>query len=99
MRRSTFRWIGGWGNPMKGVIAHINENRGMVAVATEAGGFSIFELMGGDSVAINDVVRWGGDTPLGSATLVNETQGERFEVYFQNHHVGQHQLRQQLLYP
>jgi hypothetical protein len=84
---------------MKGVIVHINESRGMVAVATEAGDFSIFELTGGDSVAIDDVVRWNGDTPLGGATLVNDTQGERFEVYFQNHHVSRHQLRQQLLYP
>lgn len=65
---------------MKGVIAYINDSRGMVAVATEAGDFSIFELMGGE-------------------TIVNETQGERFEVYFQNHHVGRHQLRQQLFYP
>lgn len=30
---------------MKGLIAHINESRGIVAVATEAGDFSIFELI------------------------------------------------------
>ena len=71
----------------------------MITVTTETGDFYINELTGGDSVAVNGVVRWNGDTPLGGATLVNETKGERFEVYFQNHHVGRHQLRQQLLYP
>lgn len=55
---------------MKGVIAHINESRGMVAVATGAGDFSILELMGGDSVAVDDVVRWSGDAPLGSELTV-----------------------------
>ncbi len=43
---------------MKGIIFDINWNRGMVAVITEDGDFSIFELLGGDPAEKNDVVQW-----------------------------------------
>ena len=58
----------------------------------------MFEILGGNEVSVGDVVIWTGDTPLGRELLINQTSGERFEVYFQNHHVPQAQLRQQLLY-
>ncbi len=83
---------------MKGTITQINRIRGMVAVATESDGYSVFELLGGDSVELGDAVSWKDDTALGSEVLTNHTQGERYEVYFQNHHVNQQLLRQQLLY-
>lgn len=82
---------------MKGKIKYINPNRGMVAVLTEDGHYSIFELLGGDTVEEGDVVSWIDDTALGGEMLTNHTQGERFEVYFQNHYVLTSQLRQQLL--
>lgn len=82
---------------MKGIIKHINPNRGMVAVLTDEGQYSIFELLGGDTVDLGDVVSWRDDTALGGELLTNHTQGERFEVYFQNHYVLTSQLRQQLL--
>jgi len=83
---------------MKGKIFDINWNRGMVVVLTEEGDFSIFELLGGDPVERDDSVHWQDDTALGSEMLTNITQGESYEVYFQNHHVPKHQLKQQLLY-
>lgn len=81
---------------MKGVIQYINQQRGMVAVLTEDG-YSIFEIIGGYEVEVGDSVSWRDDTALGGEMLTNHTQGERYEVYFQNHHVHQSQLRQQLL--
>lgn len=84
---------------MKGVIRHINLSRGMVAVLTEDGSYSVFELLGGESVEIEDIVSWMNDTGLGGEQITNHTQNERFEVFFQNHCVPPYQLRQQLLYP
>lgn len=83
---------------MKGVIKHINASRGMVAVLTEDGNYSIFELLGSDSLEIGDVVSWKNDTDLDGEKIINHTKNKRFEVYFQNHNVHQNQVRQQLLY-
>ena len=44
-----------------------------------------------------DSVSWR-ETALGGEMLTNYTQGERYEVYVQNHHVHQSQLRQQTAY-
>ena len=82
---------------MKGSVRYINQQRGMVAVLTSEGSYSVFELLGGGSVGIGDSVSWRYDTALGSEQLTNHTQGERYEVYFQNHRVHSSQLRQQLL--
>ena len=83
---------------MRGTIYEINQNRGMVAVLTENGDFSVFELLSGDIVEVGDEVQWKNDTGLGSEILTNLTRMESYEVYFQNHHVLKSQLRQQLLY-
>jgi hypothetical protein len=83
---------------MKGEVCEINQSRGMVAVQTENGDFSVFELLGGDSIEIRDEVSWQDDTSLGSTRLRNITQGSSYEVYFQNHSVSGNQLRGQLLY-
>lgn len=82
---------------MKGRVVHVNQHRGMVAVLTEDEEYSIIELLG-DDVEVGDVLRWKGDYPLGGETIRNLTQGMSIEVFFQNHSVPQHQLRQQLLY-
>lgn len=82
---------------MRGTIYAINQQRGMVAVQTENGDFSIFELLGADNVDVGDQVYWKNDTSLGSTILTNMTQSEKFEVFFQNHWVPKQQLRQQLL--
>jgi hypothetical protein len=83
---------------MKAKVMHIHQQRGMVALLTEDGEYSIIELLG-DEVEEGDVLAWQGlDYPLGSEHVTNLTQGERIEVFFQNHCVPKHQLRQQLLY-
>jgi len=69
----------------------------MVAVEDEHGDYSIIELFG-DDVEEGDVLEWPGNYPLGSQTIRNITQGVAIRVYFQNHGVPKHQLRQQLLY-
>lgn len=81
---------------MKGTISNINKRRGMVAVKTIEGSYSIFELLSNDEVEVGDQVEWAEDTVLGDATLKNQTQGTSFEVYFQNHHVNQSFLDKQL---
>jgi len=82
---------------MRGRIYAINPNRGMVAIETENNGYSIFELLNDDNINVGDEVSWTQDTSLGSTILTNKTRDSRFEVYFQNHWVQKHQLRQQLL--
>jgi len=82
---------------MKGDVVQINQQRGMVAVLTDDGEYSIIELLG-DDVEVGDVLRWNGDYPLGGEMIKNLTQGISMEVFFQNHCVPKQQLRQQLLY-
>ena len=81
---------------MKGEVVHVNEQRGMVAVLTEDGEYSIIELFG-DEMEIGDQLQWNGDFPLGSETIRNLTQKCQMKVYFQNHGVPESELRQQLL--
>jgi hypothetical protein len=82
---------------MKGTIKYINPSRGMVAVLTDEGQYSVFELLSGETIEPGDVVSWAHATALGGEWITNHTQGERYEVYFQNHYVNPSQLRQQLL--
>ncbi len=82
---------------MTGQVALVNPRRGMVAVLTEEGAYSIIEMLGDDPPEIGDVISWDDDTALGGETVRNRTQGEDYEVYFQNHHVTKGNLRQQLL--
>lgn len=81
---------------MRGV-KYVDYNRGVVAVLADEGQYSIFELMGGDCVELEDVVSWENGTALGGEKLVNHTQRECYDVYLQNHYVPFSQLRQQLV--
>lgn len=82
---------------MIGTVVAVNQTRGMVALRTEEGDFSIMEMLGDDPPEIGDEIRWKGDTPLGGETVKNVSQGMTYEVYFQNHYVTRSQLRDQLL--
>lgn len=82
---------------MTGEVVAINSVRGMVGVLTEAGTYSVFELLG-DQVRVGDAVRWSGDTPLGGERIYNVTQATPLDVYFQNHYVSEANLRQQFLF-
>lgn len=83
---------------MLGRVALVNPRRGMVAVLTEDGDYSIIEMLGDDPPEIGDTISWGDDTALGSETVENRTSGEAYDVYFQNHWVSAGQVRQQLLF-
>lgn len=83
---------------MKGTVYQINEQRGMVAVLTGNGDFSIFEILGAGTIERGDEIQWRNDAALGGEMLTNLTQGETYEVYFQNHCVPKVQVKQQLLY-
>ncbi len=82
---------------MKGQVTHINQQCGMVAMLTDDEDYTIIELLG-DEVEEGDVLQWSGSYPLGGETIRNLTQECVMEVFFQNHSVPEHQLRQQLLY-
>ena len=82
---------------MRGEVVHINHQKGMIAVLTELGEYSIIESIG-DEAEEGDQLSWKDDYPLGGETIRNLTQGMTMEVYFQNHCVPKSQLRQQLLY-
>lgn len=85
------------GGPMIGRVAGVNAARGMVAVLTERGDYSIFEMLGDDPPEVGDEIRWDDDTPLGGETIHNITQHIEYDVFFQNHHVSKSSLRVQLL--
>lgn len=82
---------------MRGTIHAVNPAKGMVAIKTENGDFSVFENLGSHEFEIGDKVSWRNATGLGDEPLSNHTQGSQGDVYFQNHHVTLGQLRQQLL--
>jgi len=81
----------------EGIIHSINPRRGVVAVQTADGNFSVFELLGDDPVDLGDKVFWFQATSLGTTLLTNITQNRIFEVYFQTHGVPESQLKKQLL--
>ncbi len=82
---------------MKGKVVEINQARGMAAVLTEEGEYSIIEMIG-DEVAIGDKLIWTGNYPMGAETVSNESQRRSMRVCFQNHWVQKSNVRQQLLY-
>lgn len=69
---------------MEGEVVEINQQRGMAAVLTENGEYSIIELLG-DEVEVGDHIQWHGDFPLGSEPIKNLTQECQMDVFFQNH--------------
>ena len=81
---------------MRGTVKYINPHRGMVAVQTEDGEYSVFESLGGD-FEINDEVSWDAHNPLGGETITNHTQQMCICVSFENHYVPLSQLRSALL--
>lgn len=79
-------------NGIKGTIRYMNPSNGMVAVLTEDGAFSLFELLSGNA-EVGDPVSWAGDYPLGGDTVRNLAQSVRLDVFFENHDVPVRQLR------
>lgn len=80
----------------KGRVAAANPSRGMVAIETEDGGFTIIELISDWDLEVGDDIAWANDYGLGSEVYRNLTKGVQFEVYVQNHDVNRSNLRAQL---
>ena len=80
-----------------GKVTAMNSNRGMVAILTEDGGYTIIELTSGWDLEIGDAISWANGYGLGFETYENLTQQSREEVFVQNHDVNASNLRAQLL--
>lgn len=69
---------------MQGTIKFINHKRGLVAVQTENGDFTVFELLGGYTVELGDVISGDLETHAGE-TLKNLTQDEEMDVFIEDY--------------
>ncbi len=69
---------------MKGHVIAVNARKGFVAVSTDDG-ITVFELLGGYEVEIDDVISGNLDS-LGGESFKNETKLEDMEVYVQGIH-------------
>lgn len=81
----------------KGKVAAINAARGMVAIETEDGGYTIIELLSDWELTVGDSMRWSDGYGLGGQMYENLSAGTRCEVYVQNHDVSRENVRQQLM--
>jgi len=80
-----------------GTVAALNPHRGMVAIATTDGGYTIIELLSNFELELGDEVRWKDDFAMGHEIYTNVTKSVSEEVYVQNHGVTKANLHQQLL--
>lgn len=80
-----------------GRVAALNPARGMVAIATEDGGYTIIELLSHFELEVGDEMTWANGYGLGSEDYTNTSKGETEEVFVQNHAVSRSSLRAQLL--
>jgi len=67
---------------MRARVVDVNLRRGFIAVAT-SGGITVMEFLGGYEVEMEDVIS-GDLESLGGEVVVNETRGEKMEVYIQD---------------
>lgn len=80
---------------MRGVVEIIGRNGAMIGVNTEEGEFSVIELIGGYSPRLGDIIS--GDLEgLGSESVWNLTQGEKWDVFIQDIH-GSRESAQRLI--
>lgn len=82
----------------RGKVAAINPRSGMVAIATEDGGFTIIELLSEWFLELGDEITWPDRYGLGHEIYRNVTQQTEEEVFVQNHDVSRSNLQAQLLF-
>ncbi len=83
---------------MNGKVYQINPKKGMVAVLTENGDFTIIEIIGSYEIDIGDEMTWKNDTGLGSEQYRNITKNQVINVFVQNHCVSESQLRKTITF-
>lgn len=79
-----------------GIVADINRDCGMVAIATDAG-YTIIETDTACSVEIGDVLAWDQGLHIGPAIYENLTRAARYGVFVREHGIGQEELARHLL--
>jgi hypothetical protein len=78
---------------MIGKVRAINQQKGFIAVETDSNEFSVFELLGGYDVEIDDVIS-GDLESLGGETVINKTQSEELDVFIQDSHCDTQRVHQ-----
>ncbi len=77
---------------MRAKVIAINHKKNVIAVAT-ANGITVFELLGGYEVELDDVIS-GRLESLGNEIFRNETRQENLDVYVQGIHCSPQNARQ-----
>jgi hypothetical protein len=85
------------GGAMTGRVVEINAPGGMIGIQTEAGGYSVVEILFADQAGVGDTIEWTGDAPLGRRGVRNLSKGVRFTAFFQCHGVTRENLNRELL--
>lgn len=67
----------------KGIVAILNDNRGMYAVELQDGSYSVFELLDTNEISTGDIISGDLDKE-GSCMLNNLTENEEFDAMVQN---------------
>lgn len=80
----------------QGTVVAIN-TRGMVAIKSEDGGYTIIEMLGNFAIQPGDRMAWKNAYGLGGEVYTNVTSGESGEVYVQNHDVSEVNVKRQML--
>lgn len=80
----------------EGTVRAINTRRGMVAIKSDDGGFTIIEMMGNFAIELGDRIAWSNDYGLGGEVYRNLTSGESGDVYVQDHDVSELDVRRKL---
>lgn len=68
---------------MKASVAFVNPRNGFLAAKVESGDYVVIEILGGYGIEIGDNLQ-GDFRNLGGATILNETQREKMDVFIQD---------------
>ncbi|MFH0920740.1 MAG: hypothetical protein V1913_10295 [Fibrobacterota bacterium] len=82
---------------MKGTVFSVNSTTCMVAVQTEDGEFTVFELLENEPVAPGDDVEWKDGASLGPVVVTDYRLKRVFEAFFHAHHLTRMEVSQQLV--
>jgi hypothetical protein len=81
---------------MQGYVHTINRRRGLAAIATDGDGYTIIEVLGGDSISIGDQLEWDDEKSVGSAIYLNLTKAVQIRVNVHGHGIVESRVRQHL---
>lgn len=65
---------------LQGIVKLVNPRRGMIAVETEDGGYTVFELLGGYEIELGDVIS-GNLESLGREKFTNIRNRQTLDVF------------------